>query len=121
MGSLRHYFATQPELAFAMRLVIERTNARIEALDLTGDPRADAQRVVEEILPLDVDRRVGAEIWFAFVSQSQVDPELEAVRLYALTDGLAVHAVLQPDRVPPELMRAIACAHLDELCAAPSA
>ncbi|KWX00428.1 TetR family transcriptional regulator [Carbonactinospora thermoautotrophica] len=81
MGSLRHYFATQSELlAFAMRLVHERVQRRIAALDLSGDPRQVVERALQEALPLDAERHAEMEVWLAFTARALVDPKLRALR-----------------------------------------
>jgi AcrR family transcriptional regulator len=78
-GALRHYFATQSELlAFAMRLVVERIEARISALDRPTDAREAVEQVLHELLPLDEERRAENEIWLAFTARALVDPELRA-------------------------------------------
>ncbi len=41
--------------------------------------------------------------------------DVETERLAALVDGLAVNAVLQPDRTTPEVMVAVLSRHLDDL------
>ena len=80
-GSLRHVFATQSELlAFSMRLVAERIEARVRALVPTGDVRGDAEAAIHELLPLDDDRRAEAEVWLAFAGQALVDDRLRALR-----------------------------------------
>ncbi len=80
-GSLRHVFATQSELlAFSMRLVADRVEARLRALPATGDARRDAEAALHELLPLDDDRRAEAEVWLAFAGQALVDPRLRAQR-----------------------------------------
>jgi AcrR family transcriptional regulator len=77
MGALRHYFPSQSELhAFAMRMVTDRIRARIEALPATTDPRTRAIQVLEQVLPIDPDRRVESEVWFAFSARALVDPAL---------------------------------------------
>ncbi|WDZ83371.1 TetR/AcrR family transcriptional regulator [Micromonospora cathayae] len=43
------------------------------------------------------------------------DPDLEAARLHALLDGLALHALLHPDLMPPDRVRAVLGDHLDSL------
>jgi AcrR family transcriptional regulator len=43
------------------------------------------------------------------------DAEREAERLYALVDGLALHGVLRPDRLPAAAMTAALAGHLDRL------
>jgi AcrR family transcriptional regulator len=76
-GTLRHYFTTQSELlAFAMRLVVERIEGRIGALDRATDPRGAVERVLHELLPLDDERRAENEVWLAFTARALIDPEL---------------------------------------------
>jgi AcrR family transcriptional regulator len=76
-GALRHYFTTQSELlAFAMRLVVERIEGRIAALERATDPRKAVEQVLHELLPLDGERRAENEVWLAFTARALVDPEL---------------------------------------------
>ena len=78
-GALRHYFASQSELlAFAMRLVVERIEDRIAALDRAADPRRAVEQVLHELLPLDDERRAENEVWLAFSARALIDPELRA-------------------------------------------
>ena len=156
-GALRHYFATQSELlAFAMRLVVERIEGRIAALDRAADPRQAVEQVLQELLPLDDERRAENEVWLAFTARALTDPELrvqhdevhdalhqacasaidtlaaagpdnagtatalQAERLHALTDGLAVHTALRPDLMRPEHIVAVLRLHLDALEANPA-
>ena len=44
-----------------------------------------------------------------------LDVDLETERLYAVLDGLAVHAVIRPQRVTAEGMTAVLARHLDGL------
>ncbi|RCX21580.1 TetR family transcriptional regulator [Fontibacillus phaseoli] len=46
-----------------------------------------------------------------------LDVELETEKLYALIDGLAVHGILQRDRLAPERVEVIVEQHLRTLCA----
>jgi AcrR family transcriptional regulator len=156
-GALRHYFATQSELlAFAMRLVVERIEARIAALDQAADPRQAVEQVLHELLPLDDERRAENEVWLAFTARALTDPELraqhdevhdalhqacasaidtlaaagranagtttalQAERLHALTDGLAVHTALRPGLMSPQHIVAVMRLHLDALEASPA-
>lgn len=145
MGSLRHYFTTQSGLhQFAMRQVAERVTARIEAVDLSGDPRQVVEHAIAEMLPLDDERRAECEVWLAFTARSMVDPALAALRdetyesltaafvtlaarlgttdpveaeqLYALVDGLIVHGVIRPDLAPPATLMTTLGRYLDDLC-----
>lgn len=107
-GSLRHVFATQSELlAFSMRLVAERIEARVRALVPSGDVRRDAEAAIHELLPLDDDRRAEGEVWLAFAGQALVDERLRALReevdgllhrFYAqMIDALAAAGALPAD------------------------
>lgn len=44
-----------------------------------------------------------------------LDVDLEADRLFALLDGLAVHAAMRPEQMGPERLTAVLARHLDEL------
>lgn len=44
-----------------------------------------------------------------------LDPDLEAERLHAVLDGVALDAVSGPEHVTPEVMRAVIGAHLTSL------
>lgn len=80
-SALRHYFATQQELlTFALRAVVDRARARLEPLDAIPAGRAGALRVMEQLLPLDADRRAEVEIYLAFVGRALGDPTLRTVR-----------------------------------------
>jgi AcrR family transcriptional regulator len=150
-GALLHYFATESELlAFAMRLVVERIEARVAALD-AADPRRAVEQVVYELLPLDDERRAENEVWLAFTDRALIAAELraqhdevhdalqqacvtaletlaaagrastglatavQAERLHALLDELAVHTALRPDLMRPEHIAAVMRLHLDGL------
>lgn len=151
MGSLRHYFGTQSELLlFAMRLVMERVEQRVQALELPDDPRQATTVVLSELLPLDSERRAENEVWLAFTARALVDADLrtlrdeaydllragcerwihlllppdtaareidlETERLFALLDGLAVHAAMRPAR--PEQLLAVLNHHVERIGAA---
>jgi AcrR family transcriptional regulator len=78
-GALRHYFGSQSELlAFAMRLVVERVEDRVGALDTAADPREAVEQVLRELLPLDDERRAENEVWLAFTARALIHPELRA-------------------------------------------
>ena len=142
-GSLRHYFDSQSALlAFTMELVIDRVTRRVEAVSDTGTPREVAERALQEVMPLDDLRRAEMQVWLAFTARSFVDPGLRALRdrahvgvralcegaarligaspldaqrLHALVDGLALHAVLDPATTTPQRQRALLAAELDAL------
>jgi AcrR family transcriptional regulator len=142
-GSLRHYFDSQAGLlAFAMELVIDRVTRRVEAVSDTGTPREVAERALQEVMPLDDLRRAEMQVWLAFTTRSFVDPglrelrdrahvgvrtlcegaarligasQVDAQRIHALVDGLAMHAVLDPATTTPRRQRALLAAELDDL------
>jgi AcrR family transcriptional regulator len=51
----------------------------------------------------------------AGLTPADLDVPVEATRLHALLDGLAVHAVMRPEKVPPSRIRAVISHHLDTL------
>ena len=142
-GSLRHYFETRSELlAFAMELVVERVSARVASPPAGLDRRAIAEWALQQVLPVDAERRAEAQVWLAFTARALVDPDLhelrgrahaglrglcasaleligapasatQAERLHALVDGLALHAVLDPGVTTPERQAELLAAHLD--------
>ncbi|MGW5669139.1 TetR/AcrR family transcriptional regulator [Micromonospora sp. NPDC003776] len=152
MGSLRHYFATQAELlGFALRLVGERIEARVQAVDPTGDQRRVVLAMIDEMLPWDRQRRGECEVWLAFTARAVVEPGLaslrkeidtrlaeafqmmigrladggmlrpeldhrvEAERLYALVDGVILHALVRPGRMSSAAGRAVVATHLAQI------
>lgn len=152
MGSLRHYFGSHSEmLTFAMRMVMERIEQRLAALQLPDDPRQAAETVLAELLPLDAERQAENEVWLAFSARALVDPELRSLRdeaydmlrsgcqrwvrhlvppgtsareidletdrLFALLDGLAVHAAMRPAQATTERLTAVMHHHLDQITA----
>lgn len=149
-GSVRHYFTTHSELlVFAMDRVTQRVADRIAALPQQADPRMRARLVLAEILPLDDVRRAETQVWLAFTMQAVNDPALrplldaahallrdlcrqaaevytsedvpvEAERLHALLDGLALHAVLEPETTTPERIWAVLNAHLESMRGRPA-
>jgi AcrR family transcriptional regulator len=77
LGALRHYFTSQSDLlAFSMRMISDRVKERIANIKLSGDIRADCETLIEELLPMDADRRNESEIWLAFTGRRLVDPKL---------------------------------------------
>lgn len=48
--------------------------------------------------------------------RTDIDKELEIERLYALVDGLGIHAILRPDQMNTKIMENILTTHLATLC-----
>src|ERR687896_603443 len=98
-GSLRHYFETRSELlAFAMELVVERVSARVASPPAGLDRRAIAESALQQVLPVDAERRAEAQVWLAFP---------------ALIEGPALPAVLAPAVTTTERQVELLAAHLD--------
>src|SRR5688572_4924818 len=73
-GALRHYLPSREDLlVFAFRLAGERASERIRE---AGD--APVEKILEEAMPLDEERRQEALIWFAFVGLAPAHPALAA-------------------------------------------
>lgn len=122
---MRHFFPAHSDLlVYAMHLVVERIEDRVAELPATASRRRSVEQRLRQLLPLDEERRIENEVWLAFTAQALVRPELrdvwdevhraqrhacalaveqlgaaavEAQRLHALLDGLAIHAALSPD------------------------
>lgn len=77
VGSLRHYLGSQAELlAFTLDAVGERLEARLTGVGATGDPLARVRAKLDEMLPLDAERRRECEVWLAFTARALVDDSL---------------------------------------------
>ena len=151
-SALRHYFSSQDELlGFALTAMVDRVRDRLGPVLPTLHGRDGAERILEELLPLDDQRRDEYAVYLAFIGRAQADPRLRAIRddaeaqeraairravqliaddggladgrdpeaetdrLYPLVDGLAMHGALFGHLYPPEHLRAVLAAHLDEL------
>lgn len=134
-------------LTFCFDLVLERASARISSLHGAGTVRERARQTLLEVLPLDQQRHAEMQVWLAFATASLAQPQLaptyarghdalrqlcrsvlnplvpsdevevEAARLHALLDGLAMHLVTRagPTRSSTEEAYGILATHLDSL------
>jgi AcrR family transcriptional regulator len=59
--------------------------------------------------------RAGCHRWVTAIAGDRVDVELEADRLHAVLDGLAVHAATRPEVATAERLRSLLARHLDTL------
>lgn len=79
-GALRHYFPDKAEMVlFAVDLVVGRAQDRVRDLHEGGGevPTPEAlQEHLEQLLPLDAQRRVESEVWFALVTLARSDMRL---------------------------------------------
>jgi AcrR family transcriptional regulator len=78
-GSLRYYFATQGELRGFMadatqRRLRQRVQARIERPRTHGSIVERAASIVEELLPLDEERREEYALWLALAEWERAQP-----------------------------------------------
>lgn len=79
MGLVQHYFESKDEmLAFALEAISERVAQRIAerilAMGRTPGASALARAVLVEMLPLDEQRRLEAQVSFAFLARAAVVP-----------------------------------------------
>lgn len=125
MGMVQHYFSDKEEMVlFALRSMTEQVGRRMGAAlaELPDDPLARVRGVLVEILPLDAERRLEAQVAATFLARAPVDPriadylragyaeghaflveqlraagvadaEREASLLFAVADGLTAHAL----------------------------
>ncbi|ABS05777.1 TetR/AcrR family transcriptional regulator [Kineococcus radiotolerans] len=122
-ASLRRAFPTQASLlAYCLDLARRRAAGRIAALAQVTDP-GSALAVLVELLPLDAERRLEAEVQFALGTAALTDPALRPAAdaahedvatacrhvARALTGGPAATDPTQPDATDP------ATAHLHAL------
>ncbi|WP_329103993.1 TetR family transcriptional regulator C-terminal domain-containing protein [Micromonospora sp. NBC_01699] len=82
MGALRYYFATQDGLLrFALEVMLRRTPERLRIQLASGQPGLErAQRIIEELLPLDPDRLAEGLVWLAFLTRARVDRSFDDLR-----------------------------------------
>lgn len=80
------------------------------------DPALRALRDESYDLLQELCRRLVRMLIDSGLTVAELDVDLEAERLYALIDGLAMHAVVRPERAADDLMAAVLKRHLDDLC-----
>jgi AcrR family transcriptional regulator len=115
-GSIRHYFSSQNELiAFAMQTLTQQVQERIAAVGAEVRDLAGVVDLLEEVLPMDAQRRAEAEVWLALSAAARTDDELRviteeshrglrrlcqsSVRLVVGEDGGGRDLVLETDRL----------------------
>ncbi|MEU0467368.1 TetR/AcrR family transcriptional regulator [Amycolatopsis sp. NPDC006131] len=109
VGGLRHYFDSQRGLLrFAARAMADKVAARV-AEHLRGEMPGPvrARLLLEEMLPLDADRRVDADVWLACLVQSRVDEslaELQGAGLHGERHLCRLAVAYSCGRPPPKLI-----------------
>ncbi|MFI6156750.1 TetR/AcrR family transcriptional regulator [Kitasatospora sp. NPDC051170] len=108
IGSVRHYITGSSELMiFAMAELARRIDARVHAharalLEPSPgtDRRAEVERLLAEVLPLDAERREESALWLSFVTAARFRPELRprAAELQAGLDALIRRVLVETDR-----------------------
>lgn len=73
-GAVRYYFPDQDGLLkFAMDLVSRRVTERVSAIEPKGSVPAIVLRYLDEVLPLDAERRAEFDVWLAFMAQARAE------------------------------------------------
>ncbi|MEV0702560.1 TetR/AcrR family transcriptional regulator [Saccharopolyspora sp. NPDC050389] len=82
IGGLRHYFDSQRGLLrFAAEAVATNAGARLTEHLCNEQPgMRRAQLLLEELLPLDDERRVEVDVWSACLMRARVDRSLDGLR-----------------------------------------
>ena len=77
VGAIRHYFKSQDELLlFAMHEMVVSIARRIGTIDFAKADASTLSAALEEMLPLDGQRRAEAHVWFAVLSRGQVSEQV---------------------------------------------
>ncbi|GAA1596165.1 TetR/AcrR family transcriptional regulator [Kribbella sancticallisti] len=80
-GAVRYYFPDQAGLiSFAMDLVARRVETRISAIRNEGSITDIVLRYLEEVIPLDEERRAEFDVWLSFVAQAQAESGADGLR-----------------------------------------
>jgi AcrR family transcriptional regulator len=107
-------------LAELLPLDAERLSEMQVWLAFTGqgliDPTLRTLRAESARLLLGLCHRLLGELITSEEGTPGLDLDLEAERLHAVLDGVALHALTMPERVTPDVMRAVIGAHLTSLC-----
>ncbi|RZU19966.1 TetR family transcriptional regulator [Kribbella rubisoli] len=73
-GAVRYYFPDQDGLlSFAMDLVSRRVTDRVSAIEPKGSVETIVLRYLDEVLPLDAERRAEFDVWLAFMAQARAE------------------------------------------------
>ncbi|WP_037067024.1 TetR/AcrR family transcriptional regulator [Pseudonocardia acaciae] len=119
IGTVQHYFPTKDAmLVAAFSEVVRRIRARVAAVELGPDVRANLSAVLRELLPLDAVRAEEVRIQVAFAARAVTEPSLAAIQrgvLGEITAELAEAFARTPAGGDPELAARLALAGVDGL------
>lgn len=106
-GALRHYFASQRELReFTARMVTERVGARIRAFVAEHEFALSlpelAAGILEQLIPLDEQRREEYQLWLAVGEWSRTDQLDESARMWAEQRDIYLQIVFRLSGYPNE-------------------
>ena len=80
-GALRHWFASQDELsAFSLQAVVDRVQGRLAAALPGLAPEQAAVALLEQLLPLDEERREETAVYLAFLGRPHGPGPLRTIR-----------------------------------------
>lgn len=108
MGMVQHYFTDKEEMVlFALSSMTEQVSRRIgeSFAGLPDEPRQRVRAVLVQMLPLDEERRLEAQVAVTFLAHAPVDPRIaeylrsgyEEGHAY-LTDQLGTAGIPDPER-----------------------
>ncbi len=89
-GALRHYFPDQASLLlfaaqYTVERIVERMAAELQASDRS--PHAVVQGVLEQLLPLDEERRAETAVYFGLIDLTRLAPGHQDFRSWAFQES----------------------------------
>lgn len=87
IGTVQHYFPIKDAMLIAaFTEVVRRIRARVAAVELGSDVRANLSAVLRELLPLDAVRTEEVRIQVAFAARAVTEPSLAAIQRDVLAE-----------------------------------
>ncbi|MGN7408815.1 TetR/AcrR family transcriptional regulator [Sporosarcina sp. SAFN-010] len=117
---LQSYSPKELVIAMILEIVPVNTNTRIEmevwfAFIAYVKHRSDTIDVPDDQI-LEMTKRLLGFLQEQQLLKSTCQMEMEIERLYGLIDGIAIHAVLNPERLDSERVRKTIIYHIDSIC-----
>ncbi|MFD2093271.1 TetR/AcrR family transcriptional regulator [Blastococcus deserti] len=105
-GALRHYFTTQDDLAaFALQAVVDRVRARLTERLPALQGRDAAVYLLEQLLPLDDERRDETAVYLGFLGRPHGEDRLREIR------GMAESSSREAVTVALRMLAEAGCLH----------